>query len=155
MLETVIALSIMGTLTALAVPKVARSLDNVCVDYEIRCLHSTLHYTQSVSRISMYQLFRFDALPYYDANSIECYISQASALRYCVRTSGNSPKRFKGYYYLENGLKIINPIDARIKFGVNGELSQKGGTITISKGQCSRYLVLTNYGRIRISNQKS
>ena len=157
MLETVIALSIMGTLTALAVPKFARSLDNVCVDYEIRCLHSMLHYTQSVSRLSQYNTFNFDTPTGCGMSVIECRLSAGtSPPQYCVRKAVNPFTKIKEYHYLERDVKINNPFTTVTpRFRANGEHAPGSGTITISKENFKRYLVLTNYGRIRMSNQKS
>lgn len=158
MLETVIALSIIGTLTALAVPKVARSLDNVCVDYEIRCLHSMLHYTQSVSRLSQYSTFKFNTPTGYSWNYMECRISGNAPLQYYdVKrpSTGSKPSvQIKENHYLERNVQINNPIGSSFQFRVNGEFNTTGGTLVISKGEFTRYLVLTNYGRIRMSNKQ-
>ncbi len=155
MLETVIALSIIGTLTALAVPKFARSLDNVCVDYEIRCLHSMLHYTQSVSRLNQYATFKFNTPTGYSTPTIECRVfTGTSTPYYCVRKL-NASERIKENHYLERDVKITNPFKESFRFRANGELTQTGNDLKISKGTFNRYLILTNYGRIRMSDKPS
>ena len=155
MIETVIATTVIGILFSVAVPRFSRMLDEVCVDYEIRCLHSMIHYTQSVSRISQYNTFKFTTPSGYGMNTIECRVfTTASPQYYCVRKLDVS-ERIKENHYLERDVKINNPFKESFRFRANGELNQTGNDLRISKGTFNRYLVLTNYGRIRISAKSS
>ncbi len=157
MIETVIATSVIAILCSIAVPRLSRMLDEVCVDYEIRCLHSALHYTQSVSRISQYQTFRFGVPTGYSMSYIECYMPSSGDARYVVRrpqVGSSSVFRIKEYHYLERGATLNNPITDQFRFRANGEFYTTGGTLTLSKGKSKRYIALTNYGRIRITDKK-
>ena len=155
MIETVIATSVIAILCSIAVPRLSRMLDEVCVDYEIRCLHSALHYTQSVSRISQYQTFRFDVPTGYGMSIIECRLfAQTSPPQYCVRKAVNPLTKIKEYHYLDRGSSITDPIGGQFMFRANGEFYTNGGTLTLSKGKSTRYIALTNYGRIRITDKK-
>lgn len=155
MLETVLATTVIAILASIALPRVSRMLDNVCVDYEIRCLHSMVHYTQSLSRISQYSTFKFDTPSGYGMPTIECRVfTNASPQYYCVRKYDAS-ERIKENHYLERDVKITNPFKDSFRFRANGELNQNGNDLKISKGTFNRYLILTNYGRIRISNKPS
>ena len=155
MIETVIATTVIGILFSVAVPRFSRMLDEVCVDYEIRCLHSMLHYTQSVSRISQYTTFKFTTPTGYGMNTIECRVfTAASPQYYCVRKL-NQSARIKEDHYLERDAHITNAFESgSFTFRANSEHTQGSDSLTISKGTFKRYLVMTDYGRIRISNQK-
>ena len=157
MIETVIATTVIGILFSVAVPRFSRMLDEVCVDYEIRCLHSMLHYTQSVSRISQYTTFNFNTPTGYSASTIiECRIfTSTSPHQYCVRKL-NQSDRIKEDHYLERDAHITNAFKSgSFTFRANSEHTQGSDSLTISKGTSNRYLVLTNYGRIRISAKSS
>lgn len=155
MIETVIATTVIAILASIALPKVSRMLDEVCVDYEIRCLHSMIHYTQSASRISQYNTFKFTTPSGYGMPTIECRVfTDASPQYYCVRKL-NASERIKENHYLERNVKINNPFKESFRFQANGELTQTGNDLRISNGTFNRYLVMTNYGRIRISDKNS
>ena len=124
-------------------------LDEVCVDYEIRCLHSLMHYTQSSSRISQASSFGLGKTPgYLIETMIECVV-RPSESRFFMRKY-EAENRLKTDHYLERGFKFSGSFEESFRFRANGESVQSNATIDLSKGAIKRSLVLTNYGRIRI-----
>ena len=155
MLEAVIATAIIGVLASIALPKLGNMLDTVYLDYEIRGLHSMIHYTQSSARLSTYKTFGCAVPKQYDYTSIECLLvaSATGANSYQVRKRDNSDKRLKEKRVLERGFFLsLNKFSSSLRFSPDGNLSPATSShISIEKRNLYRYLVLTGYGRARIS----
>ena len=54
-LEIILAVAIVGIFSAVAVPKMARLVDKVCLDYEMKSLYSELNLARSVGKSSTVQ----------------------------------------------------------------------------------------------------
>ena len=114
---------------------------------------SLAHYTQSVSRISNYKPFGFSAPLGFAPKYIELavFTGENKLNYYCVREYQKT-ERLKENHMLERNFHLLlSNLDSSIRFRSDGSLSSSGGNITLRKGNVVRYLVLTHYGRMRIS----
>ena len=161
MLEAVIVTAVIGILATIVLPKLDRALDEVCADYEIRNLHTLTHYAQSASRTLQYNTFGFGALKNHSFKYFGLVILNGvnQTNSYKIRELGNVavPKRLKPDHFLERDFKLmLSGVGSTMQFGLDGKSASSGGSITLNKGTVGkdsavRYLVLTQYGRVRIS----
>ena len=159
MLEAVIATAVLGILASIVLPKLSYILDAVYVDYEIRRLHSTLHYTKSVCRIANYNKFGLGQQSGYVGNTFETYIRRSvTPNRYKVRKAnggadlGDTHELERDFtLYLKNdvGKTIIS-----VGFDIHGDFaSPQNDALVLSKGKVKRTVMLQGYGRMRIDRQ--
>lgn len=162
MLEAVIAAAVLGILASIVLPKLSYMLDVIYVDYEIRRLHSTLHYTKSVCRIANYERFRLGQQSGYVGKALELQIQNSETPIY-YRLKRQSYSEYLGdkhYFERDFSLRLKNNIGRapiNIGFDVYGDFSSsdntKEGTLVLSKGKVQRTVVLQGYGRMRIDRQ--
>ncbi|MBQ9478820.1 MAG: hypothetical protein IJU71_04620 [Selenomonadaceae bacterium] len=163
MLEAVIAAAVLGILASIVLPKLSYMLDAVYVDYEIRCLHSTLHYTKSACRLANYNRFGLGQQSGYVGNAFEVYIRRsATSDQYVLRKNYPKPIVYLGETHeleREFALYLKNDVDKTVisvGFDVHGDFasdSSKNDTLVLAKGNVKRTLVLQGYGRMRIDRQ--
>ena len=152
MLEAVLAIAVIGILATIVIPKLDRALDEVYVDYEIRGLHSLVHYTQSVNRMNSYKPFGMGTPTGYSVKIVELSVINGYNKTNCYSVREYlQTERIKSQRYLERGFVLqLTNLDSSIYFGADGN-STKNGSITLRKDNIVRRLILTNYGRSRIS----
>ena len=153
MLETVIATAVIGLLATIAIPKLSRALDVCYVDYEIRCLHSLMHYSKTVGRLAKYRDFGFGTQSGYDRNTFEFLLvyGNATADYYCVRPLNSSPRLKENHLLNRNFRFNVKNVSSSIRFDTDGDFSPaQSGNVNINKNNISRQLVLSGYGRARI-----
>ena len=157
MLETVIATAVIGLLATIAIPKLSRALDVCYVDYEIRCLHSLMHYSKTVGRLASDQNFGLGDPIDYEDNSVELFIIYKSDYSdaYIMRKFNTiAPMPLTYYHTIERDFKfsLESTSSGSFRFNSEGEFSPaKNETIVLIKDDIKRGLVLTQYGRIRIA----
>lgn len=154
MLEAALATAVLGILASIALPKLSYMLDVSYVDYEIKCLHSMMHYTKSICRLALYNDFGFGPQSGYTRNTIELRIKTADPDAYYVR-KWDSSDRIKENRYIERGFNLENySVSGRIRFDFNGDFNPgENGRILLLKNNLKRTLVLSGYGRARIDRE--
>ena len=156
MLEAVIATAVLGILASIVLPKLSYMLDVIYVDYEIRCMHSTMHYTKSASRLVNYNKFGLNPPSGYQGITLEMFIGKSGDLDcYCVQKY-DSVNLLKSKRVLERSFTTnTNTINkGRICFNYDGDFVPAiNGTMILSKGKVKRTLVLQGYGRARIDRK--
>ena len=112
-LEIILVLSIIGIFSGVAVPKMARILDKVCLDYEMKHLYSDLNFARSLGKSSTFGVGA-GALSGIEADGVgeisfwiyhNDYSNVSARNRYQImRTSISSSPYYR--HNLSNGVKI-------------------------------------------------
>lgn len=160
-LEIVLVVAILGTLSAVAVPKMARIVDKVCLDYEMKHLYSDLNLARSIGKSSTFDSGIFQLAD--SQQKIELWIygkyySNANAKnRYQImRTSLSSSPYHR--HKLTNGIELdfnhSNTI-LKISFDNSARYSKGSQTLTLnSKFGNSAYFKFDTVGRWRGTYEK-
>lgn len=161
-LEVVIVAAIVAIFTTTAVPKMARVLDKVQLDYEMKHLYSTLNFARSVGKSSAYNpaIFGSKLVDGY-SNRIEMNIRKGSDTvaknSYEIQIVGKSEKYYQ--HNLRGGVKLI--FDGGSPFTVNfddankySSANSKTFTLTSKSGKDEAYVVSNSVGRFHGSYKK-
>ena len=161
-LEVVLVISIIGIFSSVAVPKMARILDKVCLDYEMKSLYSELNLARSIGKSST---FNGGVFPQVEDNQNKIYLwiygksyGNANARnRYQImRTSINSTPYHR--HNLSNGIEIDfsrGTEKLEITFDNSSRYSAGSKTLTLnSKYGDSAQIKFDSVGRWRGTYEK-
>ena len=153
-LEIILVVSIIGIFAGVAVPKMARTVDKVCLDYEMKHLYSDLNFARDLSRSVGYNPSILSD-GNYTRDYVKCWLL-ASTNKVTVsntRQNEGKPNNILRQYKLSNGITFnhINGTANLKEFTFNEKYSFKESyTIQLnSKFSGSAYIRLDTVGRIR------
>lgn len=110
-LEIILVVAIIGIFSSVAVPKMARIVDKVCLDYEMKHLYSDLNFARSVGKSSTFDAGIFPGVEEIGGGKVEFWIygkyygnKNARNHYQMMRTSVNSISYYR--HNLTNGIEL-------------------------------------------------
>lgn len=158
MLEVVIVAAIVAIFSTVAVPKMARILDKVQLDYEMKHLYSTLNLTRSIGKNSSLKPVIFSGIKT-QSEQVELQIHKNkndafATNRYeIVRQDTGAVYHM---HYLRGGVKLnfAGGSPMKIHFDDANKYSDANGTITLTSQFGEAYVISNSVGRFRGSYEK-
>lgn len=160
-LEIILIIGIIAIFSTVAVPKMARILDKVALNYELKHLYSELNLARSIGKSSMIEGGIFNNFDNTGNGKVELllysnkYSNSKTRNRYMLmRQSVDNSKSFF-FHKLTNDIKLDGNNSVRkISFNNAGTFSNPPGIELISKYNNKAYIYLDTVGRIRGSYVK-
>ena len=152
-LEVVIVAAIVAIFATAAVPKMARVLDKVQLDYEMKRLYSTLNFARSLGKSSTYKPLIFDASLFENqSGAVELQIRNdrdtIAKNRYEIWRPASSSVRYYRHY-LSGGVKLdfdgASPM--QIHFDKSPSYSSMNDTVTLTSKFGKAYVTADSVGR--------
>ncbi len=157
-LEIILATAIIAILATVTVPKMARVLDKISLNYEMKRLYSTLHFTRSVDKLTKYNVSIFTNVFDTGAGRVRLHIQKTN---YLIKHENNSLTDFIDKHFWASGFQFSYPAALKIIAfdsqgkGLNANNGAADGTITLtSRFGDKAYITVNSVGRIRGSYEK-
>ena len=147
-LEVVIVSAIVAIFATIAVPKIARILDKVQLDYEMKHLYSTLNLARSTGKSASYKTSIFENMPSPVNNDIE-FVVNAKRNGYFFRRINSETVGHE--HFLEKDFKISFNKGGLRQFYISGsgDFSGISGHYTLtSRLGFSTYVYINSVGRV-------
>lgn len=153
-LEMILAVTILGIFSAVAVPNMARLLDKACLDYEMKHLYSTLSFARSIGKSSETKGAIF-AITEKQGGSVELWLygkgygNEGARNRYQImRPDLNTKPYFR--HNLQNDILLDYQSTKLLTIPCNGRTFESSYTIDlISKYGKSARIKIDTVGRVR------
>jgi len=159
-LEIILIIGIIAIFSTVAVPKMARILDKVALNYELKRLYSELNFARSIGKSSMIEGGIFNTFYNTGNGQIEFWLYSRNYSSANMRNlyQMKRPAVTSSYYYrykLTNDIKLDGNNSVRkISFNNSGTFISQPGIELTSKYNYKAYIYLDTVGRIRGSYVK-
>ena len=157
-LEVVIVAAIVAIFATAAVPKMARILDKVQLDYEMKHLYSTLNLARSLGKNSVFYPVVFSGIEK-QSNNVELQIhkNNDTVAKNCYEIVRQSTSSTYYMHYLRNGVTLYFDGSSPLKIhfdNANQYSDANSKTITLTSKFGEAYVISNSVGRFRGSYEK-
>lgn len=141
-LEMILVILIIAVLSAVALPKAARMVDAVRLDYEMKIFLSTLDFAKSLNKNAFYQREIFkDVISHYKINELQVNITNTEYGIYSGGQALFTPHQMPEGFSMNCNATLDNSISFT---------QANNGTLTMTSRQnFNRYIIFNSVGRWR------